>query len=79
LTEAIALGLRKVTVLVLADQTGVAGLFQNLGFVEEALLCDHIRDEDGTLHDLLMLAHPVPETSSALAMLGLDDAIGASS
>lgn len=74
LRAAVEAGLAKVSVEVLADQTAVAGLFQELGFVAEALLVDQVRDADGHLHDLLVLAHPVEQTWSSLATIGLVDA-----
>ena len=72
MSEAVALGLRKVTVEVPAGQTGVCRLFQDLGFVPEALLTDQLLESDGTSQDLLVLAHPVPETMAALALLGVE-------
>ncbi len=78
MSEAVALGLRKVTVEVPAGQTGVCRLFQDLGFVPEALLTDQLLGADGRSQDLLVLAHPVPETMAALAVLGLDAAAACS-
>lgn len=70
---AVESGLAKLTTEVLADQDGVIGLFTQLGFAGEALLTDQVRDEDGRLHDMLVLAHPVVETWSSLATLGVGD------
>ncbi|WP_043130071.1 GNAT family N-acetyltransferase [Sphingomonas phyllosphaerae] len=47
----------KLTVAMTADQTGTLALFEGLGFVAEARLCDHVRDGAGRAHDLLVLAH----------------------
>ena len=66
-------GLAKVTTEVLADQEGVIRLFRQLGFSGEALLTDQVRDEDGRMHDVLVLAHPVVETWSSLTMLGVGE------
>ena len=46
-----------------------------MGFQPEALLRDHLRDPDGRLHDLVMLAHGVDEQWSAMLAVGLDDAV----
>lgn len=59
LQAAVDLGLEKVTVETLAEQQGVIDLFRDLGFVPEALLADQVRDSDGGVHDLIVLAHPV--------------------
>lgn len=74
MSEAMSLGLRKVTVEVPASQTGVCRLFSDLGFIAEALLADQLLRSDGALEDLLVFAHPVPETLGALAAMGLDTA-----
>jgi hypothetical protein len=50
-------------------------MFSGLGFTGEALLRDHIRDGDGQLHDLVVLAHLVEESWSTLDAVGLADAI----
>ncbi|MBI5105138.1 MAG: GNAT family N-acetyltransferase [Solirubrobacterales bacterium] len=72
LLEAVHGGLRKVVVEVVADQEGAVAMFQALGFRGEALLHDHVRDHDGELRDLVLLAHPVDEQWEAMASLGLD-------
>jgi ribosomal protein S18 acetylase RimI-like enzyme len=75
LVEAVGAGLLKVVVEVVADQTAVAALFTGLGFTGEALLVDQIRDREGELRDLLVLAHHVGETWSGMSTVGLDDAL----
>lgn len=71
LHAAVQQGMLKVTVESLAEQQGVIDLFRGLGFIPEALLADQVRDADGELHDLIVLAHPV---HAAWAQL---DAVGA--
>ena len=71
LIAAVTAGLEKVSVEVLAEQEAVAALFTDLGFTPEALLADHVRDDDGRLHDLLVLSHPIEQTWSGLATLGM--------
>jgi ribosomal protein S18 acetylase RimI-like enzyme len=71
-SAAVDAGLSKLWVEVLADQTGVASLFESLGFTPEALLVDHVRsDDDQQFHDLLVFSHRVLETWSALSTVGL--------
>jgi hypothetical protein len=50
-------GRRKLVVELAADQENALAMFSSLGFIGEALLRDHIRDRNGKLHDLVMLAH----------------------
>jgi len=71
LVAAVAAGLEKVSVEILAEQEGVAGVFRDLGFTPEALLTDQVRDDQGQLHDLLVLSHPIEPTWSALSALGM--------
>lgn len=75
LVEALNLGLTKVIVEVAADQESTVGLFTGLGFEPEALLRDHIRDRSGMFRDLIVLSHSVPDMSSAMATLGIDQAL----
>ncbi|MCW2586339.1 MAG: Sortase-like acyltransferase [Frankiales bacterium] len=72
LRAALLAGLSKIVVEVPAEQEGTAEVFRRLGFEGEALLRDHLRDRDGRLRDLLVLAHFAEETSSALSGLGFD-------
>ena len=73
LLAALDLGLRKVVVEVVADQQPAIGMFQALGFEAEALLKDHVCDRAGTLRDLIVLAHAVDATWSAMATAGIED------
>ena len=50
-------------------------LFTGLGFSGEALLADHIRDRDGNLRDLMVLAHHVGETWAGMDAVGLTEAL----
>jgi len=49
-------GATKLTARMTPDQTGAITLFEECGFRAEALLRDQIRDADGDLHDLAVLA-----------------------
>jgi L-amino acid N-acyltransferase YncA len=73
--EALQLGLHKLSVEVVTDQAAAIQLFQGLGFAGEAILRDQVRDRDGRLHDLIVLAHVVDDTWALLATAGLDDAV----
>ncbi|CAM3704910.1 GNAT family N-acetyltransferase [Smaragdicoccus niigatensis] len=75
LTEAFSAGIRKVVVELAVDQQRAIEMFSGLGFSGEALLRDHIRDREGQLHDLLVLAHNVDENWSAIDGVGMADAL----
>ena len=75
LIQALELGLSKLFVEVVADQDGAVAMFTGLGFQAEGLLRDHVRDRDGELRDLVLLAHPVTDQWAAMASAGIDDAV----
>ena len=73
LVEAVGSGLTKLVVEVVAEQGAALALFTDLGFRGEALLQDHIRDRDGQLRDLMLLAHHVGDTWAAMETVGVTD------
>lgn len=75
LVAAMRAGLKKVSVEILAEQEAVAALFARLAFTPEALLVDHVMDDQGQLHDLLVLSHPVDETWSTLETIGIAEGV----
>jgi hypothetical protein len=50
-------------------------LFAALGFEPEALLRAHVRDRAGNVQDLLVMAHFVKETWSAMETTGIADLV----
>ena len=76
LVDAVQLGLGKAVVEVVADQEAAVAMFSSLGFAAEGMLRDHVRDRDGQLRDLVVLAHPVGDQWSAMATAGIEDALG---
>ena len=75
LLQALDCGLQKLTVDVVAEQEGAVAMFSSLGFQAEGLLRDHVRDHDGELRDLVLLAHSVADAWSAMETAGIDDAL----
>lgn len=73
LVAALETGLRKLVVEVVADQEPAIQLFSDLGFRPEALLADQVKDRNGELHDLMVLAHDVEDVRSAMASVGITD------
>jgi L-amino acid N-acyltransferase YncA len=71
LVHAAETGLRKLIVEIIADDTAHIGMFTAIGFTGEALLLDHIRDREGGLRDLVVLAHYLEGTATDFELLGL--------
>ena len=71
--DAVDLGLAKLVVEVIADQTALVGMFRGLGFEPEALLADHVRDRSGTIRDLLVLANDVESQFATMATSGITE------
>jgi L-amino acid N-acyltransferase YncA len=77
LVEAVGSGLSKLVVEIVAEQGAALALFTELGFTGEALLTDHIRDRNGELRDLMVLAHHVGATWAGMDTVGVADELGA--
>jgi RimJ/RimL family protein N-acetyltransferase len=75
LLQAFELKLSKLYVEVVAEQEGAVAMFTGLGFQAEGLLRDHVRDRDGQLRDLVLLAHPIDDQWAAMAGAGIEDAL----
>jgi len=75
LIEALKAGMSKVVVELSADPEYAIAMFADLGFSGEALLRDHIRDRNGDLRDVVLLAHIASEEFATLDAVGLTDAL----
>jgi len=53
------LGLKKITAQMTADQKGARATFERVGFRPEALLADHVVDQDGRTHDMLIMSYDI--------------------
>jgi len=73
--QALELGLTKMVVEVVADQEPTIAMFRSHGFDPEALLKDHVRDANGELRDLLILAHSVEESHAAMVAAGIAESV----
>lgn len=71
--EAVQLGLAKLVVEIISDQTALIGMFRALGFEPEALLADHVRDRSGEVRDLLVLANDVESQFASMAAAGITE------
>jgi L-amino acid N-acyltransferase YncA len=75
LIESLRLGFTKLVVEVVADQEPTLAMFSTLGFRPEALLRDHVRDDDGNTYDLIVMAHFVEDNWSALEAVGFEESL----
>jgi len=75
--EGVSAGLSKLVVEVVAEQGAALALFTDLGFSGEAMLRDQIRDRNGELRDLMVLAHHVSETWAGMDAIGIADELDA--
>jgi len=72
---ALELGLTKMIVEVVADQEPTVAMFRSLGFDPEALLTDHVRDQNGDLRDLMLMAHSVEASWASLNQSGIAESV----
>ena len=68
---ALSIDVQRVTAHMTTDQIASRNLFQELGFQNEALLKDHVRDRDGGHHDLLIMAVNVDTFMATRQAFGL--------
>lgn len=74
--DVVGMGLTKLVVEVIADQEALIAMFRGLGFEPEALLTDHVRDRDGQIRDLIVLANAVDAQMAAMSTAGVTDELG---
>jgi L-amino acid N-acyltransferase YncA len=72
---ALSLGLEKMVAQMTVDQKGAIAVFEGMGFRPEALLRDHVKDREGTKHDLLILSHDVAKFQAQLNAYGVSEAL----
>lgn len=53
------IGLKKITAQMTADQKGARATFERVGFRPEALLADHVVDNEGRTHDMLIMSYDI--------------------
>jgi RimJ/RimL family protein N-acetyltransferase len=70
---ALGLGLQKLTAQMTPDQTSAINVFEEMGFRAEALLKDHVLDQAGEKHDIVILSHDVEGFQSQLQAYGVTD------
>ena len=53
------IGLKKITAQMTSDQKGARATFERVGFRPEALLTDHVVDNEGRTHDMLIMSYDI--------------------
>lgn len=71
--KALDKNLKKLTAQMTADQKGAITVFEELGFRGEALLKDHVRDNDEELHDIVILSCDVDRAAGQLEAYGMGE------
>lgn len=71
--KALRLDLKKLIAQMTVDQKAAIAIFEELGFRGEALLRDHVRDRDGTTHDIVVLSHNIDRVASQLEAYGVGE------
>jgi len=62
------MGVEKMVAQMTTDQRTAISVFQNLGFENEAVLHDHVKDRDGKNYDLLILRRAVSEFEASVIL-----------
>ena len=62
------MGVEKMVAQMTTDQRTAINVFQNLGFENEAVLHEHVRDRDGKKYDLLILRRAVSGFESSVIL-----------
>ncbi|TNE58142.1 MAG: GNAT family N-acetyltransferase [Alphaproteobacteria bacterium] len=67
---ALGLELEKLIAQMTVDQRGAIEVFETMGFTGEALLKDHVKDQAGEKHDIVILALDVARADAQNALFG---------
>ena len=62
------IGVEKMVAQMTTDQRTAIAVFQNLGFANEAVLHQHVKDRDGKNYDLLILRRAVSEFEASVIL-----------
>ncbi|QBR04032.1 GNAT family N-acetyltransferase [Paraburkholderia pallida] len=73
--QALERGLKKLVAQMTTDQGAAIAVFEELSFRAEALLHRQVADQDGKLHDLVVLSHDVDAVAMRHALYGYGDAL----
>ena len=65
--QAVGQGIEKIIAQMTLDQSAARAVFEEMGFQQEALLRDHVRDRHGEDHDIVIMSCDVASAASRLA------------
>jgi L-amino acid N-acyltransferase YncA len=68
---ALPLGIEKLVAQMTVDQTVAIATFESMGYRPEALLRDHVKDRDGSTHDIVILSHSVAGVQARAEAYGM--------
>lgn len=66
-TQAISQGVEKIIAQMTLDQSAARAVFEEMGFQQEALLKEHVRDRNGEDHDIIIMSCNVKSAAARLA------------
>jgi len=66
--QAVSSGIEKIIAQMTLDQTAARAVFQELGFEQEALLKEHVRDRRGEDHDIVIMSCNVASAVARMSM-----------
>jgi RimJ/RimL family protein N-acetyltransferase len=72
--DAVDAGAEKLIARMTPDQRGAIALFEEMGFRGEAMLRDHVKNHDGSVHDLAILSLNVARLGAQHGALGFAEA-----
>jgi GNAT superfamily N-acetyltransferase len=75
LLRALDTGLAKIVVQIAATQESTLQMFAGLGFEAEALLKDHVQDQAGERHDLVIMSHLTSHVRDDMYTAGIGQAL----
>ena len=64
-------GVEKITAQMTIDQEGAIAVFESLGFRSEGLLREHVQDQAGRRHDIVILSHDVAKVLGSMNAYGV--------
>lgn len=73
--QALEMGLEKLMVRMTTDQKAAIAGFEALGFRAEAVFRDQVKDSEGNMHDLAVLAHDVSRVQAKMDIYGVSGAL----
>jgi RimJ/RimL family protein N-acetyltransferase len=73
---AVGRGIRKIVAEMTIEQKPAIAVFQKLGFSVEGLLRNHVRDQAGATHDLVLMGHDTQEFYEQMRAYGIAEEFG---